>query len=51
MTGMVSRAQFGILAIIPIAGGMLYLEMRSATPGGKATHGAQGHLGHDRRQE
>ena len=31
-----SRALFGTLAIMPIAGGMLYLQMRSAAAGGKA---------------
>jgi len=36
MAGMASRALFGMLAIVPIAGGMLYLEMRSAAPGGKS---------------
>ena len=36
MAGMASRALFGVLAIVPIAGGTLYLEMRSAAPGGKS---------------
>jgi len=35
MAGVGSRALFGVLAIMPIAGGMLYLVMRSAAPGVK----------------
>ena len=35
MPRMMSRALFGMMAIVPIAGVMLYLQMRAAAPGGK----------------
>ncbi|HYN14882.1 MAG TPA: hypothetical protein VES66_03725 [Terriglobales bacterium] len=36
MPRIMSRALFGMMAVVPIAGAMLYLQMRAATPGGKA---------------
>jgi len=36
MSRMMTRVVFGMILMVPIAGVMLYLQMRSSAPGGKA---------------